>query len=152
VRLAPGMKSPIILTLTADKEGIAECEIRVFEVSTKMEQRRTIRASIVPVKLYKDLRNELTAQGKSVYAEGVTGIGQELSSKEFFSDSKLNEDEVVDVKSMPWVHGTYYDPWEKIFCSDDKLLEVVVDPNRSQQECIEVWIHTCDNSLLSCKH
>ena len=87
--------------------------------------------------MYKELRNRLRAQGKRVHAEGVIGIGQELSSKEFFMDSKLNAEELDEVHHMPWVHGTYYDPWEKTACADEKLLEVVVDPSRSQQECIE---------------
>ena len=87
--------------------------------------------------MYKELRNKLQAQGKRINAIGVKGIGQELSSKEFFMDSKLDGEELDEVHGMPWVHGTYYDPWEKQACADNKLLKVVVDPSRTQQECIE---------------
>ena len=49
MRLAPGMKTQVHLVLCADVEGITECELRMFEVSSKMELRRTIKASVVPV-------------------------------------------------------------------------------------------------------
>ena len=52
MRLAPGMKTNISLVLCADIEGVTECELRMFEVSSKMELRRTIKASIVPVASY----------------------------------------------------------------------------------------------------
>ena len=35
-------------------------------------------------------------------------------SKEFLAESKLDDEEMDDVRVMPIVHGTYYNPWQKV--------------------------------------
>lgn len=138
VRLAAGMKTDVVLTIHALSLGVTECELRVYEVSSKTELVRTIQASVVTPKLYKALRLELISRGKNIVSPGVKGIGQELSSKEFLQDSKMSDEERDEVIHMPYVDGVYYNPWEKQLLTDQKLLDVVVDPNKSQQECIDI--------------
>ena len=138
VRLAAGMKTDIVLTIDAEKLGISECELRVFEVSTRTELIRSIRASVIAPKMYKELRAKLVSQGKRIMSPGVIGIGQELSSKEFLCDSKMSDDERNDVLQMPYVDGVYYDPWEKRLCTDQMLMNVVVNTGNTRQDSIDM--------------
>merc|ERR1711991_734556 len=128
----------IVLTIDAEKIGISECELRVFEVSTKSELVRSIRASVITPKMYQALRAKLAAQGKQILSSGVRGIGQELSSKEFLYDSKMSDEERDDVIHMPYVDGVYYDPWEKQLCTDRKLMNVVVEAGKTRQDSIDM--------------
>ena len=137
VKLAAGMKTDVMLTIDAEATGISECDLRLFEVSTKTEIVKTIRATVVEPKIYKALRAKLISQGKNILCPGVQGICQELSSKEFFYDSKMTDEERDEVLGMPYVNGVYYNPWEKQLCTDEKLMKVVVEAGKTTQESID---------------
>jgi hypothetical protein len=137
IRLAPGMKTSIVVTCFAMVTGHIECLVKIQSVSAKKEIHRRIVGTVIPEEQYKIIARNLRASGKSVYSEAVSGVDADLNSKEFLAEWKLSPDDVLELSRMPVVQGVYYNPVEKELVTDQGLFNVIVDSRGSLEKSIE---------------
>lgn len=149
---APGMQSVIKLVFYAKCTNHHNFSIRITRGIDKFSETFAITALVVSSDSFKKISHGLKMKKKEVYAPGVSCLGTVSATQSsiigegypsIYTESLISDEELEDLKLIPFVGNVYYNPYSKRLIRDEVLSKVCTgnrwSVEESQQRTTEEW-------------